>query len=322
MVAHTVTIRIGRAVSAASANGVFCQTRSVIVGGRSAVVAGERVGAAIDFRVVADAVAIGIGRAGTSTDAQGVELVSIAVAVSRGNSGATTVIDFAGSIADATGVQVAHAGVYVVAHAVSIRIGRAAPAARSKNVSREARPVIFGGISIEVAAEGIRASWDFIDITHPVGIDICGAGASTNTEGVELISVAIAVADGPLHTTTLEHRSRSIAQAAFIQCADTRIHIVTILVAIAIGRAPPAADAHDIEIQAVPIVLRGIRVVVARIGVGTASEDALAGDVGLWIIVIRFGVGTARVETTGIHIGLRIEVVRVRVGAAGVLTLP
>ena len=65
------------------------QARSVIVGGCSVEVAGKGVGAAIDFRIVADAIAIGVGRAGPATLAEGVELVSIAIAVSSGNASST-----------------------------------------------------------------------------------------------------------------------------------------------------------------------------------------------------------------------------------------
>ena len=74
------------------------------------------------LRSSANAIAIRIRRAGAATDAQGVELVAIAVAISSWDSRAAAGINLAGTVANPAGVEGAHAVVDIVANAVAIRI--------------------------------------------------------------------------------------------------------------------------------------------------------------------------------------------------------
>ena len=97
VVADAIGIRIGRAVSSAIANGIQLVAVAVAIAVRdvraAAVINGARsvahatgiqcTDAIID--VVANAIGICIGRAGSSADIQGIKLVSIAVAITRRN---------------------------------------------------------------------------------------------------------------------------------------------------------------------------------------------------------------------------------------------
>ena len=320
LVTQAITIEVDEAIARTvqSFDGVYAAAVRI---GRSRVeVACRRIRATRDDGAVTDAVTIGLGIA-----------VAFAIGATIGKvAGAIVVRGFA--LVIACGRLSATGHLIRITYAITIGVTRAITTAIAEGIELLAFTIaVFGGYHGAATFENGPGT-----IAHPAGIEGAHAGIHIVTdaipirirraisaavaEGIELVTVAIAVTDGPLRTTALKHRTGAIAQSAFIQCANAGVDIVAIPVAIAIGRASPTADAHDIEVEAVAIVLRGVRVVVARVGVGTASVDALAGDVGLWVIVVRLGVGTARVETTGIHIGLRIVVVRVRIGAAYVLT--
>ena len=49
-------------------------------------------------------VSIGVGRAGSTADAEGVELVSVAVAVAGGDVGAAALVDLTWPVADTAGI--------------------------------------------------------------------------------------------------------------------------------------------------------------------------------------------------------------------------
>ena len=170
-------------------------------------------------------------------------------------------------------------------------------------------------------AAGIEGADTVIDtVTDAIAIRIRSAGSSTNPEGIELVAIAVAVSRRTHVTAAFEDGSRTIAEPALIQRADTGVHVIAEFVSIAIGRASPPADAHDIQVQTVPIVLGGIGVIVARRWVGTSSKDAFAFDIGLRIIIVRFGVGTAGVKAAIVDVGIGVVIVSSRVGAADVLT--
>ena len=70
--------------------------------------------------VIADAVGIGIRGTGPTTDAEGIELVSVAVAVAIRDVGTTAFVDVAGSVADSASVERSDTVVDVIANAVGI----------------------------------------------------------------------------------------------------------------------------------------------------------------------------------------------------------
>jgi hypothetical protein len=73
--------------------------------------------------IVTDAVRVLVSLTIAATYAEGVELVAIAVAVSRGNVRTTALVDFTWPIAHTASIQIACAVVHVVADAVAIFIG-------------------------------------------------------------------------------------------------------------------------------------------------------------------------------------------------------
>ena len=159
-VACAITIARRDAASTAHAALVHCGTRAI---GRVVVVAGHRVRAVVT--VVAEAVTICISRAGAAAHPERVRRVAIAIAVARGDRGTTTVINLAGAVALATGIEGAHARVDIVANAVHVSIGCAAPTAVSQ--------------SVELVAVA-------------VAISSGNAGAATNAAHVRVQTVCIA----------------------------------------------------------------------------------------------------------------------------------
>ena len=177
--AFTPTVVDG-ARTAADATGIEHQTGPVIVGRGSFVVACVSIRAACNFFAVTDSVRIDIPRAVPAADAEGVELVAIAVTVASRNGVASAVVDGARSIADAAIVVVAHAVVDVVAESVAVRICRTVPTADAEGVELVAvtiafsfsnafstanaafiqlgaRTVVFAGVRIKIAGAGIGA---------------------------------------------------------------------------------------------------------------------------------------------------------------------
>ena len=84
--------------------------------------------------IVANAVVVGIRRAPATADAEDVKLVSVAVAVAFGEVGAPACVDVAGTVADATGVEFAHAVVDVITDAIGIGIRGAVAATDAQGV--------------------------------------------------------------------------------------------------------------------------------------------------------------------------------------------
>ena len=84
--------------------------------------------------VIADAIVVSVCRATTTAVAEGVELVSVTVAVSGWDARASAVVDGAGSVADPAVIELAHAVVYVIANAIAVGIGSAIASAVAKGV--------------------------------------------------------------------------------------------------------------------------------------------------------------------------------------------
>ena len=104
--------------------------------------------------IVTDAIGIRVLGAIAATNAQGIKLVAIAIAVPFWDVSASTLVDATWSVADATSIKRAYTIVQVVADAI--------------------------------------------------GIQVLGAIAATNAQGVKLVAIAIAIPFWNVYTSTLE----------------------------------------------------------------------------------------------------------------------
>ena len=146
IVTYAVAIRIRRAVTTTHAQGVELVAVTVAVASgdvrtsalvnlaRTVAHAASVEGANAVVHIVTDAIGIGVRFAVTTTHAQGVELVGIAVAVAGWDVRTSTFVDLAWTVANATGIQRAYAIVDVVTDAIGIGVCRAVTATNAQGV--------------------------------------------------------------------------------------------------------------------------------------------------------------------------------------------
>ena len=180
-------------------------TAAIIIRGIGIVIAGRLIGAAGRFIGIANAVLIRIGSAVSTTHAQGVELVAIAVAVSSGNVFTTTVVNGTRPIADATSIVVTYAVVHVVANAIIVGIGSTISATDVHSIELVAVAVTIAHWNIRTSAivdftrsiahtAGIQCTDAIIDVVaNAIGICIGRAGSSADIQGIKLVSIAVAI---------------------------------------------------------------------------------------------------------------------------------
>ena len=156
------------------------------------VVASLRIVTGLFLHIVADAIGIHILRAVTTADTDGIELVPIAVAIARGDVGTSACINGARTVADTTGIKLAHAIVHVIAHAVSVGVGRAIATAHADCVGLVAIAITVAGRNAVTAANA--ALIELVAIA--VAVAGWNATAAANAARVNHIAIAITIACG------------------------------------------------------------------------------------------------------------------------------
>ena len=229
--------------------------------------------------VVAHAVSIDVGIAIPVAHAEGVELVSIAIAIPDRNVGAPAFVDLTWSVADAAGVERSHAAVHVVTHPIAIHVCCAIPAAHAKGVKLV--PVAIAESWNQVVAPA------FIDLARSVANIACVerpdtivhivanaivvfvgiAWTTTHAEGIQLVSVAVAIPLWNVSAPTFVDLARSVADAAAVKSSHTRVYIVAHAIAIHVCVTRASTDPQRIGLVAVAIA------VAFRLVVATAFED-------------------------------------------------
>jgi hypothetical protein len=201
------------------------------------------IGAASNFFVVANAVVVGVRVTVTTTNAQGVELVAVTVAVAFRDVGTSTLVDVTRSVANAASIKLAYTVVDIVADAIGIGVGRAVTTTYAQGVELVAVAVAVAGRDVGTStlvdvtwsvanAASINRAYTVVNvIADAVFVRISCTRASALAERVFLVAVTIAVASRDVFTATLVDVSRSVADATSIK----RAHAVVDNVADAIG---------------------------------------------------------------------------------------
>ena len=171
----TAVVDIARAATHAA--DVICQARAIVVGGCRVVVASRLVGASWNLVVVANAVTINIRSTGASADTNGVQLVTVTVAVSSWDVGTATVVDGTGAVADSAGIEVSDAVIHVV--------------------------------------------------TDAILVCVCSAVTAAFVQGVQLVSVTVAVSRGDLRAATVVDVAGAVTDATGIEGSHAVVHVVT-----------------------------------------------------------------------------------------------
>lgn len=165
-------------------------------------------------------------------------MIAATIAVSVRNACAAAVEERSRSIAYAASIKGSNASINGVAYAILIEVGSAGSTAHADCV---------GLISIAVAipfwnvvaptlenvayafanSAHIECAYTGVDVvTNSVLVKVDSTGSVANAKCVELIAIAVAVALWNVVAPALEDVPYSIAHAASIECANTRVDVV------------------------------------------------------------------------------------------------
>ena len=232
-------------------------TRPVIVGGLSVVIACSLVFAACHFVGVANAVLVNVSCAITIANAEDVQFSNTVVHVIT--NAVAVCIGSAVPIADAKSVRCAHTVVYIITYAIVVCIGVTIAATNVNGVELIAIAIAVSSGNARTIANAafIKGSYTIVYIVaNAIVVRIACTGSAANAKGVELIPVAITI---PRRDAT------ATASAAFVE-------LIAIAIAVASGGVGTAAfinfartTAHTarIELLARAVINGCTRVVVA-----------------------------------------------------------
>ena len=235
-----------------------------------------RVEVCATIHVVADQVAIHVGCAIATADANRIQFVAFAVTSTWRNACAPTSKHRSWTVAFATNIQHAHADIHVVADAILVFVFVTIAATN-------AECVLLVAIAVAIPC------WDAIASTHAAFVELvaiaitipCGdAIAAANPTFVQLVAIAVAIP-----------RWNAIASTH-----ATCIKLVAIAVAIPCGNAVATAHTTLVQRQARTIVGVGIVVEIAGRCVGAAQNLGFARTV--VVVRLRVKVGRRRIGAT------------------------
>ena len=188
---------------------------------------------------IANAIGIHVCLAATATNAEGVQLVAVAIAIARWDAFTTALQNRPRTVAHAARIHAADAQVDVVANAIAICIGGAcattiadgiqlvaiAIAIASRNVVASA--IATWAISIAYATS-IHNPDAFVDIvTNAIVVQINLASPSADANCIQFVAVAIAIACRDFPTTTCINLAGTIANATSIVLPHAWIEGIT-----------------------------------------------------------------------------------------------
>ena len=184
---------------------------------------------------IADSVTVGIRCTVAAANAQGIDLVAVAVTISCRNIGTTALEGRSDAVAYPAPVNRADAIIHIIADAIPVRI------------------LCAGSVA---DAEGIALTDAAIDIVaDPVSVGVGRAGSTADAEGVGLVAFTVAVSLGNSRAPAWEDRARSVAVSAGIVLPDAIILRVADAVTVIVGRASPTTDAQRVQLVSIAIAI-------------------------------------------------------------------
>ena len=192
-------------------------------------------------------------------------MVSVTVTVPFRDCGTSTLVNVAWSVANATSVKLPNTFVDIVTDAIGIGISCTITSAIANDVELVSVAVtisfwnvgtstwIDGAWSVANATSIDKAYTVFHIIADAVVVDILCACATTDTNDVLLVAIAVAVSLWDVRTSTLVDVSGSVADAASVELTDAFVNVVTDAVGIGVLRTVAPTDAHGIELVAVAV---------------------------------------------------------------------
>jgi hypothetical protein len=233
-------------------------TSAVVDGARSiANAAGIEVSDAV-VHVVTDAILVCVSSTVTAAHVYGVQLVSVAVTVSCGDLCASTVIDGAGPVADAAGVNVSDAVVHVVTDAILVCVSSTVTTADIQGVQLVSITVAVSGWNVGTTtlidgarsltnATGIGGSHAVVHVvTDAVLVCVSSTVTTTHVKGVQLVSITVTISSRDVGASAVIDGARSVANSASVHRSNTRVHVIADSVLVCVGGAVSAAHANDV----------------------------------------------------------------------------
>ena len=119
--------------------------------------------------------------------------------------------------------------------------------------------VVVVGIAVSVAySERIERPDAWVDvITNPVAVCICRTGATTGSDGIQLVSVAIAVSRWDIGASAFVDCTWTVADVAGIILPYAIIHIITYAIGVCIGCAGATALTQSVIDIAIAVTVAG-----------------------------------------------------------------
>ena len=187
--------------------------------------------------IVTDAVGIRIRDAVTTTNTNGVELAAIAIAITDRNVRTSAFVNGPRTVANATFVHSAEAFLLVVTNAISIGVLEAITTTNAQSVEHISVAIAFAyadAIAVAYATLVVCTYTIVFVVTNAVTVRVRGAISTALTEGVELISVTIAIALCNAVAATVASGARTVANAAFVEFANTLVDVVADAISISV----------------------------------------------------------------------------------------
>ena len=208
-----------------------------------------------------------VDRSISAADSTFVNGVAFTVAISFRYIATATIVNCAGAIANAAFVKFANAFVHIVANAIGIRVIFTRTSALTKGVFlvAVAIAVLLGNVctaapvdrSRAVAnATAIQCANAFVHIVaNAIGIRVIFTRTSALTKGIFLVAITVAVPYRDVGAAALVDRSRAVANATVIWCANAFVHIVANAIGIHVLGAIATAYTQCIQLVAFAVAI-------------------------------------------------------------------
>ena len=251
--------------------------RSVVEDGVCIVVTGAGIGASDAVFSITNPIAIQVELTPAPADAEGIDLVAVAVAIPLWHVRAAALINVAGSVTNAAGIELADAGIDIIADAVLVGV-------RSTISTAVIEGIGLVSVAITVPCGDLRAA-TFVNVAWPVAnaasvqrtdarvdiiadailIDIGCAGTAAVAQGIELVSIAVAVAFRKGSASTFVDGTWTIADTASISGSNAVVDIVANAVVVEVFKAVTTTESKRVELISITITVARRDVVAAAL---------------------------------------------------------
>jgi len=256
-------------------------------------------------------------------------LIGLTIAIASWDVRTSTFIDRTWTVADAAGVEGAHAIVNVVTDAVGVRVSRTGTATLANGIKLVAIAVAVALWDVRTSAVVDRArtiadaasvklanTWVNI-VADAVRIRVGLTRTAALAKGVELVAVAVAVASWDARTPAVVNRTRTVADAAGVKLANTWVNIVADAVHVSVGLTRTATLAKGVKLVAVAVAIafRDVRTsaVIDRAGTVADAASVKLANTPIDVVTNPVHVGVSLTRTAALAKGVELVAVAVAI---------